>query len=182
MIQFMFNPRKALQAIEWMLARAAAPVDFHTLLKAVYFADKEMLNTHGRPIFGATYRAMEFGPVPLQVYEMLKCEPIWLSELQQDEYPWAREGYRVKLHSQLNVDPVPEDIAPGEMRLLERAFDMSRGMTFNRRTRETHGMDWVEGTRRPGGRMAYEDMIATERADRAALIEELEAMGPRLVL
>jgi hypothetical protein len=43
-------------------------------------------------------------------------------------------------------------------------------------------MDWVEGTRRDGQRMAYEDMIRPDLPGRAELIEDLEAMGPRLVL
>jgi hypothetical protein len=182
MIQFRFNPRKASQAIQWMLATATDAVDFHTILKTIYFADKRMLNEHGRPIFGANYRAMNYGPVPLEVYEMLKCEPYWLTELAQDDYPWLREGYRVRLIPNHNQLPEPDDIAPAEMDTIREAFEQCREMTFNQRTRETHGMDWVEGTRRPGERMAYEDMIAPDRPDRNDLIEDLEAMGPRLVL
>jgi hypothetical protein len=55
-------------------------------------------------------------------------------------------------------------------------------MTFTERPRETHGMDWVEGTRRPYERMAYEDMIAPDLPAREELIEELETMGPRIAL
>jgi len=53
-------------------------VDLHTLLKAAYFADRESLNRHARPVFGATRQAMTCGPVPLQLHEMLKeeaCRP-----------------------------------------------------------------------------------------------------------
>lgn len=182
MIQFRFNPLKALQAIKWMLADAGEAVDFHTLLKSFYFADKRMLNECGRPIFGASYRAMNYGPVPLEVYEMLKCEPYWLSELSQDDYPWDRLGYRVRLRLGQNDASITDDIAPKEMELLREAFSKCREMTFTQRTRETHGMDWVEGTRRSGGRMAYEDMIAHDHAGREELIEDLEVSGPRLVL
>lgn len=182
MIQFRFNPRKASQAVEWMLATANQPVDFHTILKTIYFADKRMLNEVGRPIFGATYRAMNFGPVPLEVYEMLKSEPYWLTELDLEDFPWTRSGYWVRLSRPPNHVPEPDDIAPLEMDILSEEFARSRGMTFNERTRETHGMDWVEGTRRPDERMAYEDMIALDRPGREDLISDLEAMGPRLVL
>lgn len=182
MIQFRFNPRKALQAVEWMLATATEAVDFHTLLKAVYFSDKRMLNEHGRPIFGVTYRAMNYGPVPLEIYEMLKCEPYWLTELALEEYPWMRKGFKIELIQKLNCPPETDDLAKAEMEFLREAFEQSRKMTFTQRTRETHGMDWVEGTRRLGERIAYEDMIAAERPYRTELIEELEAMGPRIVL
>lgn len=183
MITFRFNPRKTQEALERMLATAGEAVDFHTLLKAVYFADKQMLNEHGRPIFGASYRAMNYGPVPLEVYEMLKCEPYWLTELSIEEYPWDRVGgYRVKLRLPTNQPATPEELALSEVKILDRAFLSSQGMNFDQRTRETHGMDWVEGTRRSGGRMAYEDMIDPDMPQRDELIEELRVMGPRLEL
>lgn len=182
MIQFRFNPRKALQAVEWMLAEVGDAVDFHTLLKTCYFADKQMLNDHGRPIFGASYRAMNYGPVPLEIYEMLKCEPIWLAELDLDEYPWTRESFRTRRDPVRNALPDTDFIAEREKDAISEAFAKCREMTFTERTRETHGMDWVEGTRRPGGRMAYEDMISPDHPERAALIDELETMGPRIAL
>lgn len=182
MIQFRFNARKAKEAIQWMLATANAPVDFHALLKAVYFADKQMLNEFGRPVFGASYRAMNYGPVPLEVYEMLKCEPYWLAELDLEDYPWVRRGFHVSAHPGPNALPQPDHLAPAELDALRTAFDRSRAMTFTERTRETHGMDWVEGTRRPGHRMAYEDMVDSNAPDRAELIEDLDAMGPRIAL
>lgn len=182
MIQFRFNATKAKEAIQWMLATANEPVDFHALLKSVYFADKQMLNEHGRPIFGATYRAMDYGPVPLEVYEMLKCEPLWLAELGIDEYPWVRNGYHVSAQPGSNDVPEPDHLAPAELDALEGAFRRSRRMSFTTRTRETHGLDWVEGTHRAGGRMAYEDMVDQRVPDRAELIEDLEAMGPRIAL
>ncbi|WP_417628947.1 Panacea domain-containing protein [Pararhodobacter aggregans] len=182
MIQFRFNPVKAAQAVHQMLVWADGTLDFHTLLKAVYFADREMLNKHARPIFGATYRAMNYGPVPLQVYEMLKAEPYWLSEIGADEYPWVRQGSRVSVIRGDNRNPETDHLARIELELLESALNKSRGMTFDQRTRETHGMDWVQGTQRYDERMAYEDMIAPDHPLREELIEDLEAMGPRIVL
>lgn len=183
MIKFRFNPLKAMEAIEWMLARAQAPVNFQTLLKAAYFADKQMLNQYGRPVFGAEYRALNYGPVPHEIYEMLKGEPYWLSELEREVYPWELvSAYRVKLRDGVNRQPELDNIAPAEMTILRDAFEKSQAMSFTQRTRETHGMDWVEGTRRAGERMAYEDMIAPDLPNRIELIQELQAMGPRLVL
>jgi hypothetical protein len=112
-IRFKFRPEKAFAAIHWMV-RQRPGLDLHALLKACYFADKAHLNTFGRPIFGATYRAMRFGPVPIEIYEMAKGEALWLSEVQRDRYPWTLEGYRLRLTA--NDDP--------------------------ERTAATHGPDW----------------------------------------
>lgn len=183
MITFRFNPRKSMEAIERMLAQAGDAVDFHTILKSVYFADLEMLNQHGRPIFGASYRAMNYGPVPLQVYEMIKSEPYWLTELAREDYPWVRNGgYRIELRNPGNQPADPDDLAAVEVDLLDAAFEKCSKMTFDQRTRETHGRDWIEGMRRSTGLMAYEDMIDPDRPGRDELIEELTVMGPRLEL
>ncbi|WP_081759242.1 Panacea domain-containing protein [Thioalkalivibrio sp. HK1] len=183
-IRFRFAPIKCLQAVQWMLLTANEPLDFQTILKTAYFADKRMLDEYWRPIFGATYRAMNHGPVPVEVYEMLIEEPYYLSELELDDYPWKRKGYRVSLidpdrrHEILN----PPDIAEADMDILAEEFERSRKMSFNQRTEETHKMDWVKGIERPDSRMAYEDMIAKDHPDREEMIEDLTSIGVRIVL
>ncbi len=180
MIRFRFNPGKALDAVEWMLGRRA-PLDFHSILKTFYFADKQAINEVGRPVFGATYKAMNYGPVPLEVYEMLKCEPYWLSELGRDAYPWKREGYHLRLREPVRNEPAIH-LSEEDMRRLEEAFDLSLGMTFDERTRETHGFDWLRGMENASGLMDYADMIDPDRPGRDELIDELRKLGPHLVL
>jgi len=183
MITFRFNPDKAAQAIVWMLGHGNDREDFHTLLKTVYFADKQVLNSLGRPIFGASYRAMNYGPVPIEVYEMLKCEPYWLSEMDGQGYLWKPAGpYHVALDPQAAGNRSLDMLSRVEMSALQAAFDRSKRLTFTQRTRETHGFDWAEGVRRPFGQMWYEDMIDAAHPEREELINELNAMGPRVVL
>ncbi len=186
MIRFRFRPEKALEAVRWMLHRAAqmrdrsAALDFHTILKAAYFADKQLLNQAGRPVFGADYRAMNYGPVPVEIYEMLKCEPYWLSELGIDEYPWDRKGYHVYLSNTPTNDL--RHLSEMDMQALEEGFGRAVSMTFDERTRETHGLDWVKGLDRPGKRMDYADMIDPDNPRREDIITELELLGPRIAL
>ena len=180
-IRFRFAAVKAWQAIRWMLAQAKpGRLDLHTILKACYFADVEHLNRHGRPVFGATYRAMRFGPVPLEIYEMLKCEPIWLSELAERAYPWALvHGYDVQEVAGDNLPVSCDDLSASDMQALDRAFQRARGMSFSQRTAATHGPDWQKAVL---GMMQYEDMLAPDLPGRDALIAELRANGSRLVL
>ncbi len=183
-IKFCFAPKKCLQAVQWMLVTANESLDFHTILKTAYFADKRRLNEHRRPIFGDAYRAMNYGPVPVEIYEMLKCEPYYLPELELDEYPWERKGYRVSLTDSGRLDEIlnPTDLSKNDMNILAEEFERSRGMSFNQRTAETHRMDWVKGFRRLDNRMAYEDMIADDHPDREEVLQYLTAMGHRFVL
>jgi hypothetical protein len=153
-IRFRFAPVKALAAILWMLDRSGRTLDLHTILKTCYFADKAHLNQHGRPIFGASYRAMRFGPVPQEIYEMTKCEPIWLPELDGDSYPWALEGHWLRRTSNEHADF--SSLSESDMEAIKLGFDLSQGTTFNERTAATHGPDWQAANM---GVMRYEDMI-----------------------
>lgn len=174
-IRFRFAPQKALAAVLWML-RQRDGLDLHTIAKAAYFADKAHLNRYGRPIFGATYRAMKYGPVPLEIYEMLKQEPIYLPELDREAYPWTLRGYR--MFRTTDEHCAEEHLSPSDMRCLEEGFRQSVAMTFNERTAATHGPDWQKAEL---GLMDYADMLE-EAPDKAERVEELRIMAPRLAL
>lgn len=165
-ISFKFSAAKGRAAIQWML-RQMPGLDLHTMLKACYFADKKHLNDHGRPVFGARYRAMKFGPVPIEIYEMAKGEPLWLAELSADRYPWRLEGYRLQLIE--NDDPDMDVFSESDLAALEHGLALSRGMTFNERTAATHGRDWQAAEL---GYMSYEDMIEESPA-KAELVSHL---------
>ncbi|MGU3494619.1 type II toxin-antitoxin system antitoxin SocA domain-containing protein [Xanthobacteraceae bacterium A53D] len=167
MIRFKFAPDKARAALHWM-AHKRPGIDLHAALKTCYFADKSHLNAHGRPIFGATYRAMKFGPVPLEIYEMAKGEPMWLAELGADMFPWQLNGFKLHLHCNEDVDT--SSLSDSDIEHLEAAFKTSISLTFNERTAATHGHDWQKAQL---GLMAYEDMLE-DRPDKAGIVDYLE--------
>ncbi len=168
MIRFKFVPEKALAAIWWMIQQQPG-VDLHTVMKACYFADKQHLNEHGCPIFGATYRAMPFGPVPLEIYEMAKGEPMWLAELGRECFPWTLEGYH--LMSRTGEEETDADaLTESNWKALRAGFDRSRSMTFNSRTAATHGRDWQLAAL---GLMDYVDMIDDNNPRKKEMVERL---------
>jgi hypothetical protein len=171
-IRFRFRPRKALAAIHRMLVWArdagGGPADLHTLLKACYFADKEHLNRHWRPVFGATYRAMAYGPVPLEIYELLKAEPLWLAELGRDDVPWRPEGYRLCLTT--DDEPDGDALSPSDWAALRAGFDQADRLTFDDRTAASHDLAWERARL---GLMRYEDMVEEDHPDREAILDVL---------
>lgn len=175
-IRFRFAARKALAAVCWML-REHPGLDLHTILKAAYFADRAHLNKHGRPVFGARYKAMKFGPVPVELYEMLKGEPYWLPELGRDDYPWRLTGHRVYPHG--GEQAVDQHVSASDWQAITEGLAMSRSITFDERTAATHGPDWQRATL---GWMDYADMVEADRPDRDELIRELRMIAPRLAL
>lgn len=170
-IRFRFAPVKARAAIQMMLAQRGR-MDLHTLLKACYFADKSHLNKHLRPIFGATYRAMKFGPVPLEIYEMAKGESLWLAELGLDNWSWALEGYHIRATG--NVAPDYSVLSDTDREEIQAGLKRSAGMNFTERTAATHGPDWQAANL---GVMKYEDMIE-DRPDKMDIVAYLREAGP----
>lgn len=179
-IRFRFAPAKAMAAIQLMLdrnARGASPrLDLHAMLKACYFADRAHLNKYHRPIFGATYRAMRFGPVPLEIYEMAKGECLWLAELGMDTYPWYMEGYHIQLSSNNAINS--RTLSRSDLDEVIAGFEKSVNMTFNERTSATHGPDWQAANL---GMMRYEDMI-DDGPQKEGLIAYLREAGPVMKL
>ncbi|WP_188129472.1 Panacea domain-containing protein [Rhizobium sp. RU20A] len=146
-------------------------MDLHTALKSCYFADRTHLNTCGRPIFGATYRAMKFGPVPVEIYEMMKGEALWKAELGLERFPWELTGYRLRRTS--NTQPDLDDLSESDIEHLANGFERSRQLTFSERTEATHGDDWQKANL---GLMRYEDMLE-ETPQKMRIVEQLSANG-----
>ena len=158
--RYKFSAEKGFAAVQWMV-RQGRPLDIHGALKSCYFADKSHLNEHLQPIFGATYRAMKFGPVPLEIYEILKGESMWLWEANLTATPWVLDGFYIRPNA--NTDPDLSVFGESELDHLRAGFEKSVSMTFTARTAATHGRDWQAAN---GGIMAYEDMIdPSERSD-----------------
>lgn len=167
-IRFKFAPEKARAALHWMVSEQPS-IDLHAALKACYFADKEHLNAFQRPIFGATYRAMKFGPVPLEIYEMAKGEALWMAEIGTDRLPWQLTGYRLS-----RADNSEEDrshLSESDQEHFASGLKRSLEMSFTERTAMTHGPDWQKAEL---GFMKYEDMLddGPEKEDIIAYLKE----------
>ena len=68
----LFQYNAAVNAILYALAVLDKKMDMHKLCKILYFADQKHLSLYGRSITGDTYIAMEYGPVPSNVDDILK--------------------------------------------------------------------------------------------------------------
>lgn len=65
-----FNAEKALEVLLYVAAKVD---DMYSALKVVYFADKEHLTRYGRQLCGDSYVAMNHGPVPSGMYDLVKA-------------------------------------------------------------------------------------------------------------
>ncbi|KCZ60833.1 type II toxin-antitoxin system antitoxin SocA domain-containing protein [Hyphomonas chukchiensis] len=178
-IRFKFAAEKALAAIHYMVCESPG-IDLHGMMKTCYFADKSHLEKHKRPVFGATYRAMRFGPVPLEIYEMAKGESYWLAELQVDSLPWRLDGYKLHLADTQTNSCAPDlgALSKTDIDEIQSALQLACSLSFDARTRATHGDDWQ---RAELGIMQYEDMIP-ESPNKGELVAYLRETAHNLRL
>jgi len=70
-LRFAFDREKAIETILYIANRIERPT-YHSITHLLYFADKTSLERYGRFICGDDYYAMENGPVPSNIYNLLK--------------------------------------------------------------------------------------------------------------
>lgn len=66
-----YNKEVAINAMLYVINRVGR-ADLHKVFKILYFADQSHLLKYGRTITGDTYIAMEYGPVPTNIYDAIK--------------------------------------------------------------------------------------------------------------
>lgn len=71
-IRFSFDERRAAAAASLLLQLAGGTMEYLTLIKLLYFVDRDGLDALGRPITGDRYVSMRHGPVLSTVYDLLK--------------------------------------------------------------------------------------------------------------
>lgn len=165
-IRFRFAADKAL-AILHSVALRYPGIGIKAVLVACYLAEKEHLNRFGRPIFGASYRAMTSGPMPVEIYQMLKGEPYWLAETGLERFPWEIKG--TDLFPLASEPPRVDCLSKSDSDAMAAALDKAMVLRLDRRTAETHGADWQAARL---GWVSYEDML-DDTPDKADCIEHI---------
>ena len=118
-----FDKVKALNALLFVANRVRRK-DFHKIFKIIYFADRQHLADWGRPITGDTYIAMEAGPVPSRMYDMMKI-------VRGDSYLPDTEGlgHYFKVENWMYVHPLQDaelsQLSSNEQEILSIHFPLS---------------------------------------------------------
>lgn len=177
-IHFKSNPRKTLEVILW-LANKQPGIDFHSILKILFFADVYHLNEYGRPIVGDTYHALPYGPVPQTAYDILKSEPLALDELGMSELPFeVFGGYMVRAKRSPDLDRMSES----DIEALETALEEYGHLDFRGKTDVSHAHPAYRNAEARGvQRMHYEDFI-NESSRKREIIEDLAGISSRMVI
>lgn len=154
-----FNPAKALEAIVLIARRQRAAnleSDVHAISKLLYWADQWHLENYGSTVCGDHYIAMKFGPVPSNIYDMIKF-------VRGDgKFNFPKEvlnGFVVENKYQIRAlrQPNLNKLSAAEQQAINRAIDLYGGMSFAERTQESHDAAWQSAD--PNGEIQMKKII-----------------------
>ncbi len=144
------------------------------LLKLLYIADRQHLESRRRPIVGTRLVAMKNGPLHSEVYNLLKgehvAEPLWSEFIRRD-------GYEIELVK----DPGVSELSAAEVRTLTTVSDRYKAVDEWDLVEITHDFpEWIENypnqSEDTSRTIPFEnllDAIGLEK-ERAAILDDLQ--------
>lgn len=135
-----FNKIKSLNSLLYVANRLQRR-DFHKIFKILYFADRQHLADWGNPITGDTYIAMDAGPVPSRIYDMLKI-------VRGDSYMADNEGLGkfFAVEDWMYMRPLQQadedKLSSTEKESLDSSISTYGNMSYDEIKEKSHDMAW----------------------------------------
>ncbi len=137
-----FRTNVTLNAMLYVLSELGGKSDMHKLCKILYFADQRHLSLYGRTITGDTYIAMQYGPVPSNVDDILKAvrgDSYFSKYVDNIKEKFTFENrYIVCALSKPDMDELSES----DIECLMFAIDLCRDKSFDQLKELSHGLAW----------------------------------------
>lgn len=176
MRRFDFDREKGVASLVYIAKKLGKnKADLHSVLKALYFAEQKHLVRYGRPVTGDIYSALRRGPVPSNLYDLIK-------ELRESGNPFGNL-FRINKNSIISPlsDPDLDEFSDSDLECLDEAINEILGLTFNERTKKSHDSAYLKAWNKRGNkeseRINFIDIAIAGGADeemQSYLKDELE--------
>lgn len=147
MTEFKLNKEKAIAAILYIakkLKENGEETDIHSIFKILYFAEKKHLAVYAMPIVGDDYIAMQFGPVPSGIYDLVKSARGAGSVLKPD----IQESFKVNGSAIILLkDPDLDELSEADLFFIDKSLEENKGLPFYARTAKSHDLAWKKTPR-----------------------------------
>ncbi len=120
--------------------------DIYSLVKTAYYAQQNHLAQYGTPLFKDCICALPFGPVPSNIYNVLKMASGDSNELnyhRSDDMHLASDAISFKSgRYSAKEDPNMDFLSKSDIESLNYGIEKVAKMSFNQIKEDTHGMEW----------------------------------------
>lgn len=135
---------KILEAIMYVASKVQDPT-FHKISKMFWFADKLHTERYGFPLSEDTYHAMENGPVPSVIYDLMKLGAGKIQKMSGVETSMVRDAIGVKTDGKTVVTkraPNLDFLSEAEIECLNDAMRKHGFKSYKQLSNETHDSAW----------------------------------------
>lgn len=135
-----FDKQKSLNCLLYIANRLKIK-DFHKIFKVLYFAERQHLADWGRVITGDVFIAMDAGPVPSKLYDMLKI-------VRGDSYISDTEGLGkyFQIENWMFVRPLKDanldQLSKSEQDALNSSIEKYGSLSFDELKKKSHDIAW----------------------------------------
>ena len=120
--------------------------DIYSLVKTAYYAQQNHLAQYGTPLFKDCICALPFGPVPSNIYNVLKMASGDSNELnyhRSDDMHLASDAINFKSgRYSAKEDPNMDFLSKSDIESLNYGIEKVAKMSFNQIKEDTHGIEW----------------------------------------
>lgn len=120
--------------------------DIYSLVKTAYYAQQNHLAQYGTPLFKDCICALPFGPVPSNIYNVLKMASGDSNELnyhRSDDMHLASDAINFKSgRYSAKEDPNMDFLSKSDIESLNYGIEKVAKMSFYQIKEDTHGMEW----------------------------------------
>ena len=167
--QYNFQYDKSVAALKLVLSNLKDNTcNFHKLFKIFYFADKKHIGLFGRPITGDRYIAMQAGPVPSTIYDMLKMLkgdaffPIDIRGIEHD-FVITNKHYIKLEKSEFDLELFSES----ELECLSESIEENKFLSWDALVKKSHDQAWHSAQ---GDAMSIFDIASAAGANEQMLL------------
>lgn len=166
-----YNRNKMLASVLYVLngAGASKTLDFHSVHKRFYVADKYSLANFGRTISGNTYIRMEYGPVASELdylLDALREQAAMTSYFGKPTSTYLSVSNRHFVEAL--VDTPMRYLSEVDIGALDHGIAMVKNLNFSQRSILTHDSAW-DSARSDGRPIAFEQIVIASGGGEDAL-------------
>jgi uncharacterized phage-associated protein len=183
-VRFRFDFEKAVAALHYLASSKIKSLDKYKACKLIFLADKDHLVRFGRPITGDRINALDYGPVPSNVLNVLNAFLKGDSAFQAHSLAELRRliGIDRSFHNPhfLAIEKADfnEFLSPSDIAALERTIAEYGSRSFNELKAITHEMLAYRNARTDAPNnapeMAYEDLFEEDGDAIEGALEEMQ--------
>lgn len=150
-----FDVNKAVNAILFITTRVKRK-DFHKIFKILYFADRDHFSEFGRPITGDAYSAMDDGPVPSKIYDILKS--VRGDSYFKDDGTFSKQ---FEIHDDFLIRPLKDPdltfLSETDIQCLTKSIEAYGQLSYDELKEKSHDYAWRNTAK--NARISFENIL-----------------------